>query len=89
MVATSAARVSSTFEEIAHRCAGLAQHAREVGHDVGELRLEAIRQRTLRVEAGNAGDNDEIADPGAERQRRGFDVGWGGDVVDGHLISLS
>ena len=35
----------------------------DVDDDIGELRLETIRQRAIGIEAGNARDEQEIAEP--------------------------
>jgi hypothetical protein len=56
--------------------------ALEVGDDIGELGLEAVGQRTVGVETGDAGDEQEIANAGGEGERRGFDAGWWGEVLD-------
>jgi hypothetical protein len=46
----------------------------DVGDDIGELCLETIRQRAVRIESGNAGDEQEIADARGEGERRRFDA---------------
>lgn len=69
--------------EIAKGRAGLIEHAPDVGDDIGELRLEAVGQRAVGIEAGDAGDEEEIADAGGEGERRGFDAGGWREVLDG------
>ena len=78
--------------EIAECRSGFIEHALEVGDDIGELGLEAVGQRALVVEAGDAGDEQQVADAGGEGERRGFDAGGWGEVLDwGHhrVLSLS
>src|SRR6202035_5651655 len=72
------------LDEIAEGRAGLIEHTFDVGDDVGELRLEAVGQAAFVVEAGDAGDEEEITDAGGEGERRGFDAGGWGEVLDGH-----
>nr|WP_258169163.1 hypothetical protein [Salmonella enterica] len=60
--------------ETAQVCTGLGQHPLDVDHDIGELRLEAVGQRAARIEAGNAGDEQEIADAGGKGRFRLFVV---------------
>ncbi|GLH78190.1 hypothetical protein SSBR45G_30990 [Bradyrhizobium sp. SSBR45G] len=54
------------LDEIAHISAAFSQDTSEVRDDVGELRFKIIWQIAMGVEAGNAGDEEEIADPGAK-----------------------
>ena len=49
-----------------------------------KLRLERVGQLALLVEAGNAGDEQEVADLGGKGERRGFDAGWRWEMLDGH-----
>jgi hypothetical protein len=63
---------------------GLVEHALDVDDDIGELRLEAVRQRTVGVEAGNAGDEQQVADAGREGERRRLDMGRGREMLDRH-----
>lgn len=66
--------------------AGLAEDALDGGGDEAELRGEIIRQFAGVVEAGNAGDEQQIADTGGVRERRGFYVGRRREVGDGHGV---
>ena len=79
-MATSAARVSSTLT-LAR--SGVIEHAPDVGDDVGELGLEAVGKVAAGVEAGNAGDEEQVADACGEGERRGFDAGGWEEVLDG------
>jgi hypothetical protein len=72
------------LDHIAERRARLIQHALDVDNDIAELRLEAVRQRAVGVEAGNARDEQEVADTGGKGERWGFDAGGGREVLDGH-----
>ncbi len=78
------------LDEVAKGGAGLVQHALDVGDDIAELRLEAVGQRAVLVEAGNAGDEQQVAGAGGERQRRGFDARRRREVLyGGHRDSFS
>ncbi len=46
------------------------------------MRLEAIRQLAVVIEAGNAGDEQQVADASGEGEGQGFDGGWWREVVD-------
>jgi hypothetical protein len=71
--------------EIAECRPGLIEHALDVGDDIGELGLKAVGQRAVGVEAGDAGDEQQVADAGGEGERRGFDPGGWVEVLDwGH-----
>jgi len=72
------------LDQIAKARTGFIEHALDVGDDVGELRLEAIGKAAVLVKAGDAGDEQEIADAGGKGERRGFDAGRGREVLDGH-----
>jgi hypothetical protein len=72
------------LDQVAEGGACLMQHALDVGDDIGELRLEAVGQAAAIVQARDAGDEQEIAGAGGKGERRGFDAGGWGEVLDGH-----
>src|SRR5262249_38278492 len=76
------------LDEIAKAGAGLIEHALHVPDDVIELRLEAVRQRAVFVEAGHTGDEQEVAGPCRKRERRRLDAGRGREMLDGHVSPL-
>jgi hypothetical protein len=76
------------LDEIAEAGAGVIEHALDIGDDKAELGLEAIREGTLFVEAGDARNEQQVAGAGGEGQRRGFDAGGWGEVLDGHGAPL-
>jgi hypothetical protein len=72
------------LDQVTERAAGLVQHALDIGEDVPELRLEVIGQSAILVEAGNAGDVQQVAGTRGKRQRRRLDAGRRREVLDGH-----
>jgi hypothetical protein len=44
----------------------LIEHALDIGHDIGELGFEAVGKAAALVEAGDAGDEQQVADARGE-----------------------
>ena len=71
------------FDEMRNVGAGVFQDALDGGGDETELRGEIVGQLAGVVEAGNAGDEQKIADARGVGERRGFDVRGRRDVGEG------
>ena len=78
-------------DEARIRCALSGLHLLDGDSDEAELRGEIIRQFAGVVQARNAGDEQQIADPRGVGKRRGFDVRRWREVGDhgGFLIGTA